>query len=346
MINVAIINPPLSGHKYRGIGMYTSCLVKALKNADGIKTSLVNYGKDLTSYDVIHYPYFDPFFLTLPIIRNKPTVVTIHDLIPFKFPKYFPIGLKGKLIWELQKVSLKNIQAVITDSYKSKDDIIRFTGLQAIRIIPIYLGVDDEFKIIDDKYKLSQFKKKLKLPDNFILYVGDVNYNKNIPNLIRAFSLVREKVDNLFLVLVGKGFNISSPQLIEINELINALKLESYIKLYDHLANEDLVKLYNLAKTYVQPSLYEGFGLPVLEAMACGLPVISSKAGSLSEVTDDAVVEIDPRNYRDIAQKTIEVLGDSNLHNDLIKRGLKWKNKFDWKKTADETIRVYKKVIK
>lgn len=346
VINVALINPPLQGHQYRGTGMYTSSLYLALKDIAGIKVSLVEFGSDLSRYDIVHYPYFDPFFLTFPIISKKPTVVTIHDLIPFKFPKYFPVGMKGRVVWNLQKLFLRKAQAVITDSYTSKKDIIRFTGLAAEKVIPIYLGVDDEFKIIEDKYKLSQFKAKLKLPENFILYIGDVNYNKNISHLIQAFSLIREKLTDLFLVMVGKGFITLSPQLREIDKITQSLKLKDYIKLYDHLSKDDLVKLYNLAKVYVQPSLYEGFGLPVLEAMSCGIPVVSSKGGSLSEITNDSVIEIDPLDHKDISQKIISIIDNQNLRKEFISRGLKWKSRFTWKKTAEQTAEVYRKTIK
>mgnify|MGYP001570429698 FL=1 len=114
-IKIALVDPPLSGHKLRGTGIYTLELYKALQKQKEVIVSLVDIKSDFSAFDIVHYPYFDPFFLTLPIIKKKPTVVTVHDLIPLKFPKYFPKGIRGEIKWRIQKFSLRDIQAIITD---------------------------------------------------------------------------------------------------------------------------------------------------------------------------------------------------------------------------------------
>lgn len=343
-LRIALINPPISEHKFRGVGLYTENLYKFLKEESLVKISLQEINSDLSEFDILHYPYFDPFFLTLPLFKKKPTVVTIHDLIPLKFPKFFPPGVRGAIKWQIQKMALKNTSAIITDSFSSEEDVIKFTGVNEEKIHVIYLGVGEEFKVIKSRETLDSLRRKLKLPEEFILHVGDVNHNKNIPGIIEAFKVVSKSNPLFHLVLVGNGFVTPSKELSEVVQLIKVLGIENKVYRLDHITINELVGLYNLAKVYVQASFAEGFGLPVLEAMACGCPVIASNASSLPELVDNAGTFVNPSNHREIAHKIIVLFQDKEKREKLSRKGLVRSRLFTWKECANRTVDVYKKI--
>lgn len=343
-LKVALVNPPITGHKLRGTGIYTANLYQALKENAEVAVELINYEDNQHFFDIIHYPYFDPFFITLPVLKRKPTIVTIHDLIPIKYPQFLQRGVKGEIKWQIQKYSLKRSSAVITDSISSKQDICHFTGFDERKIHVIYLGVNAVFKPIKSTNYLNTIRKEIKLPEEFILHVGDVNYNKNIPGLLRAFAIVAEKISSLHLVLIGNGFIMPSKQLIEIQKMIKTLNLEDKVHLLGHVKTKDLVGIYNLASIYLQASFAEGFGLPILEAMACGCPVIASNISSLPELVDDAGILVDPLNHKEIAHKIIILFHDKKKGKELSRKGLVRSRLFTWKECADRTIDVYKKI--
>ena len=337
--------------KYRGIGSYTKNLISALKKYKPENKYLffTRTDKLSKSVDLIHYPHFSPLFLTLPLFKKYKTVVTIHDLTPLVFPDKFPRGIKGELKWQLQKLSLKNTSAIITDSNNSKKDIVKFTNFPKEKIYIVSLAAGEEFKKLKiDNWKLK-ITQKYQLPDIFVLYVGDLNWNKNVLGLIKAFSTIQPfNHPTIKLVLIGKAFkNKELKEAQEINQLTKQLGIEDSILKLGFVPIEDLVAIYNLASVYCQPSFYEGFGLPVLEAMACGTPVVAAKIAVLEEVCGDAATYINPYSVDSIKNgvKKILCLNDSN-HLDKIRRGKKQARKFSWKKTAKETIRIYEKIIK
>ncbi|RJQ25252.1 glycosyltransferase family 1 protein [Candidatus Parcubacteria bacterium] len=362
-MNIALDITPIakdssSQHKVRGSGFY----IQNLKNA------LVEYfpdnnyifftkGEDVKkNIGIIHYPYFETFFLTLPLIKSKKSVVTVHDLIPLIFPKNFPSGLKGRLKWEIQKRSLEGIDAIITDSYSSKNDIVKYTGIKEEKINVVYLAAGEEFKKCQvsrqmrgspkaSSIKYQVLKGKYKLPEQFILYVGDATWNKNLIRLIEAAALAQVP-----LVMVGKALreenidknNPWNKDLIRIQEV---LKNNSHILRLGFVPTEDLVDIYNLATLFIMPSLYEGFGLPALEAMNCGCPVVLSREGSLPEVGGDAAYYIDAYSTEDIARGIEKIYSSKDIQKKLSDQSLIQAKKFSWKKTAEETINVYKKVL-
>ena len=344
-IKIALVDPPLSGHKLRGTGIYTLELYKALQKQKEVIVSLVDIKSDFSAFDIVHYPYFDPFFLTLPIIKKKPTVVTVHDLIPLKFPKYFPKGIRGEIKWRIQKFSLRDSQAIITDSFASKKDIISYTGISENKINVAYLGVKEEFKLIKSQGILNDIRKKYNLPEKFVLYVGDVNYNKNIEGIIKAFLGVLDKITDINLVLVGKGFIDDTVQLRNAEKYIYQLGLEKKVKKLGFIALSDLVGVYNLAAVYLQPSFAEGFGLGVLEAMACGCPVVTSNTSSLPELVKDAAILVNPNDSLEISKSIIKFINDINIRNNFIERGLKRVKNFTWKKCAQETVKIYRNIL-
>jgi len=349
MANIAINTSYLSPlNQSRGIGIYSQELLKALRGSDPKNHYLLATTKSqLQSVDLIHYPNFDFFFHTLPIKKVSKTVVTIHDVIPLIFSNHFQPGIRGKLQLALQKKSLKNTHAIITDSKNSKQDIIKYLNIPSHKIHVVYLAASPKFKKITSAVQLSITKKKYHLTKSFILYVGDVNYNKNVPTLIQAFSKLNTNHD---LVLISKAWkNTHIPEIKTLTNKISHYNLGSRIKTISNLPTDsvqDLVNIYNLAAFYVQPSLYEGFGLPVLEAMASGTPVVTSSAASLPEVAGKGAILVKP-DLSSLIQGINQALSMSpSQKKNLITQGYSQAKKFSWQKTAQQTIRVYQSVLK
>ncbi|TSC88559.1 MAG: Glycosyl transferase, group 1 [Microgenomates group bacterium Gr01-1014_7] len=348
------ILPLETAHKSRGIGYYTKNLIDILEKDNEVEIIKFRNQDELKNVDLVHYPWFDLFFHTLPIKKNFPTVVTIHDVIPLIFSDYYPVGIKGKFNHFLQKIALSNC-AVMTDSHVSKLDIIKHLKIDSSKITAVYLSADWQFKVLPDR-DLIYIKRKYQLPDQYILYVGDANWTKNLPFLIDGFRKLLEykELENLKLILVGGVFlknveNIDHPELESlklVNKLIKEYSLEQKIIKPGNLEDKELIAFYNLATVYVQPSLYEGFGMPILQSFACGTPVISSNRGSLKEVGGDAAVYFDPTNVSQFVKIARELLYDKSLQSKLSRLGLKQAARFSWIKFAEEIKKVYLKVIK
>ncbi len=340
------ISPLQTGHKVRGVGFYLQHL----------KDTLVRYYPENDYYfftkqdeipdnsDVVHYPYFDPFFLTLPFFQKKKTVVTVHDLTPLIFPKYFPAGMKGKLFWQIQRFNLQRSTLILTDSYASQADIVSIAGIPKRKVAVAYLAAAEEFQRISQT-KAKYVKEKYKLPDQFVLYVGDVTWNKNLPRLVRAMKQLALPLVMVGKSLVEKNFDKTNPwnrDLVDVQQLTEDDK--RIIKL-GFLPTEDLVALYNSATVFVFPSLYEGFGLPILEAMQSGCPVITTKEGSLPEVAGNAAHYVDAYDVESIAKGIGEIFFSQKLQKECTDKGLEQAKKFSWQKTAEQTIATYKKVL-
>ena len=345
MVKVAIDISPLStGHRLRGIGAYTAGLVEEFKNG--------NYGLDLEFFenpakpppaDIIHYPYFDLFFHTLPTKKNSNRVVTIHDVIPLVFPTYFPKGAKGYINLFFQKRALQNTDFVICDSQTSRLDVIEKLSYSQDKIKVIYLAAGKNFKKIDDKATLAKTLQKFTLPRDFAIYVGDVNWNKNLEGLLESV-----KIAKINLVMVGAALKDSGlEQTKNLVAKINKLGLERRIFMTGLVSEQDLIHLYNLAKVTVLPSFYEGFGLPVLESFSCGMPVVCSNVSSLREIGANLATYCDPQEPSDIAKKIKEAIGFSEQKRELFSRSaIKYASRYTWGKVARQTVEVYKKVTK
>lgn len=346
-MHIAIDVTPLhSGHSGRGIGTYTRNLVSALASHEGQHTySMFTHRQGIPQgADIVHVPYFDPFFLTLPLLKQKPTVVTVHDLIPLVFPDRFPAGLRGSLKWQIQKWSLRGAKRIVTDSGNSKDDIERICGIGAENIDVVYLAPDPSYRRITSAGTLAQVRKKFLLPKEYILYVGDVNWNKNIIGLLDAFDQLRTKkrYADLKLVLVGDAFLLPGlKEVREINRYVEDHQLERVVIRPGKVSLDSLAALYSMALAYVQPSFYEGFGLPVLEAFACGCPVVSTNVSSLREIAGPAIL-VSP-SAKDLAEG-MERAATADRENQ-VKRQYEWVKQFTWKQTANMTVRAYEKVL-
>src|SRR5258706_752859 len=342
------VSPLSSGHSVRGVGFYLTNLLDGMKKyyPENEYVEFTNRNQIPPDVDVIHYPYFDPFSITLPINTNNKVIVTVHDLTPIVLPFLFPVGIKGKLFRKLQKYLVNKTKVIITDSLSSKKDIVKLIGINDKQVEAIYLAQPEHFRKIEEKNILQKVKTKYNLPDKFSLYVGDVTPNKNILNAAKAAILT-----DIPLVMVGKALIDDS---IDLNHpwtkdvaAVRALAKENTDKiiLLGFVPNEDLVAIYNLASVFVMPSLYEGFGLPILEAMSCGCPVITSERGSLPDVAGSAALYVNPENTESIAEGIKKIFNDLSLRKKLQKGGIIQANKFSWQKTAEETIKAYKKLL-
>jgi glycosyltransferase involved in cell wall biosynthesis len=372
-MKVAIDNSALSsGHKVRGIGVMVGEQIKTLENEankrKGITIEAFDFGTKSGSsklrsdkFDLIHYPYFFPFSLTLPVTKPaSKVVVTIQDLIQLVYPKKYPPGTKGKLNLRKQKDRLKDIDGILTISEISKEDIVKFLGVDPKIVKVIYLAPKDIFQKIDNEKLLNNVKDKYKLPDEFVLYVGDVNYNKNIPNLIKACEIAK-----LNLVIVGKSalaieeygvdlkqikgprdwvrylFNIPHPELAHYKNILEEFKKSKNVYRLGFVPEDDLAAIYNLASVYCQPSFYEGFGLPVLEAMASGCAVVASNTESLKEIAKDAALFVDPNDPKSLADNLRKIIDNSTIRDKFINEGMKRAKDFGWGKVGKETIDWY-----
>ncbi len=240
------IFPLQSGHKNRGIGYYTRNLVDNLKKDSTIDVQEFLKLNEIKEADLVHYPWFDFFFHTLPIKKPFPTAVTIHDVIPLKFREQYPVGLRGKVNFFLQKLALRSCRFIITDSKTSKDDIVKYLKVPADKIRVIPLAADPKFRVLNDA-KLIQTKRKYHLPDQFLLYVGDANWVKNLPFLVKGFNEIIKSpdFDNVRLVLVG-GVFLKNVENMDHPELESLKQVNRMIKEY-HLENQmfSIYKQYN-----------------------------------------------------------------------------------------------------
>lgn len=336
---------PYSGSGPRGVDVYTRLLAETLsKDLPHNQLHVSRNNSRSQSASLAHYTFFDPFFLSLwgKTPKKTPYIVTVHDLIPLRFPAHFPRGLRGSLKWWLQKMALRRAAAIITDSNASKHDIAAYVQYpeSRIHVIPLAAG-----HTVATVALCRSVKQEYNLPDRFVLYVGDINWNKNVPGLIEAFA--KASSTRTHLVLVGKAFVTShgTPESEMIESAINSSGVADRITKLGFVPGHHLSALYRLATLYVQPSWYEGFGFPVIEAMTQGTPVLSSNQGSLTEVGGAYVHYFDPNNKADFATKLGLLLTDKALRTAYKEAGLTWVKQFSWKNVARETLAVYEKYL-
>ncbi len=338
-----------TGHKNRGIGIYTDLLIKSLKQyKDNFSYSFFVRGQSIPkNVDLVHYPYFEPFFYSLPLVKSAPTIVTVHDLIPIVFKDHFPSGMKGSVIWQLQRVSLRGARAIIADSEWSRRDVVRITGVPSDRVFVTHLAPKDVFTKRPSAKALRNITAKYHVSQSFVLYVGDVNWNKNIPGLLRAFHTIQVRRPEMQLVLVGSAFLESGiPEMQEINNIIRENGLQRAIVKTGHVRDTDLAALYASASVCVQPSFAEGFGLPILEAMASGCPVVCAKRTSLTEISGPAIL-VNPDEVNDIARGILQVLEFSEEKRAKLRdEGERWAKTFTWRRVAHQTAKIYESVTR
>ena len=280
--------------------------------------------------------YWEPNNVPMDLFKPKKIVTTIHDLSVFLYPHWHP---KERVIFfNENKKNINKSDLIITVSNYIKNEIMEYFKIKEERIKVIYLGYYKSFRAIE-KEKLSSLFNKYNVNFKFILFVGSVEPRKNLKNVILAYSNLPEKYKREYkLLIVGfKGWENS-----QVMELINK---DKNIKYLGYVDDETLAYLYDKASIFLYPSLYEGFGLPPIEAMACGCPVIVSNVASLPEVCGDAALYVSPDDIDNINHAIQLLLDDSNLREELVKKGVKRTKRFSWDKCAQEHIRAFKKVM-
>ncbi len=276
----------------------------------------------------------------LPLARRIPGVVTIHDVSFLLFPERFLPG-RRRYLSTFTRLSARGARRVIASSQNTKRDVVRLLGVPERRVRVAYLGVEDRFRepLADDR--LARFREEHALPDRYFLFMGTLEPRKNLVRLVDAYHAARLKGVDWPLVLVGaKGWLYE-----EIFERVKALGLEDCVQFPGYVADEDQPLWYRSAAAFVYPSLYEGFGLPVAEAMACGCPVITARNSSLVEVAGDAAILVDAEDGGCMAEALCRMAGDGELRADLVRRGLAQSSRFDWCRTTEQVAEIYAEAL-
>lgn len=285
--------------------------------------------------DLLHITsLFEVYYLDIP--DNIPTIVTLYDIIPLLFPKYYFQNEKAKN-WYLKRLeSVKHASKIITISNSSKKDLVKLLNIPPQKIEVIYGGVDEKFKLLG-KEQIDPVLKKYGIKGKYVLTVSTHSFHKNTEKM---FKIIKNLDLNLVVVCSLKGF--------EERDWRNQIKkngVEGKVILTNFVNDEDLPAIFNGAEIFLFPSLYEGLGLPVLEAFACGIPVITSSTSSLPEVGGDAVLYVDHQDEEDITKSIKQLLSDRKLRKDLIRKGFVQVKKFSWEKAARQTLKVYEEVL-
>src|SRR5204862_4676922 len=259
--------------------------------------------------DLFHAPHY-----VLPPLVPCKSVVTIHDCIHLMFPQYLPNRLALGYARASIAMAAKRATRVLTVSQSSKRDILRFVSTESDKITVIYNAYDERFGVEPREEDVVRVRERYQLHDEFVLYAGNVKPHKNLERLIVAFDLVRTRgLDHLKLVLIGDEISRYSA----LRRAVHQHQLHKYVRFLGYLPEETLAVMYRLAGVFVFPSLYEGFGLPRLEAMASGTPVVTSNVSSLPEVAGNAAILVDPYDPQAIADGIRRVMTDGARQDEL-----------------------------
>lgn len=290
-------------------------------------------------------PTCDIFHATdhlLPPLQNARTVFTIHDLIFRFFPEYH-LPLNRWYLGLMLPKFMQRADAVIAVSEQTRRDVTKWLNIPPEKICVIYEGVHPSFRPIELRDELERVRAQYHLPARFILFFSTIEPRKNLITLLDAYAALLAQDSKISpLVVAGRKGWLYQETLAHISKL----GLQARVQLTDWIAGADVPALLNLAEVFVYPSLYEGFGLPPLEAMACGTPVISSNASSLPEVVGDAGILVAPRDAHALAHALARVLQDDALRHELRARGLAQAARFTWERAARATLQVYENVLK
>lgn len=345
-------------HRKAGKGYYTLYIIKELLKIDKKNTYILYSDKPSEDFPNIKqirgFSIFWHLNLLWHLIKDKPdvffaptsyivpalapkrlnTVITVHDLVAFLFSDTH--NRKATAIERLTLASaLKKAKYAICVSQNTIKDLHEKFDHAASRTRLVYCAAGDEFKILISR-ELENVKSKYKLPEKFILGVGTIEPRKNFVSLIKAFASVKDDFKDLHLVIIGtKGWGSE-----ETYYMIEECRIKNRTTFLGYVEYQDLVKIYNLAKIFIFPSIYEGFGMPPLEAMKSGCPVICSNTSSLPEVVGEAAYMIDPHDEEQIINGIRAILGNQDLAEALKKKGLEQAEKFSWRKSAEQLLKI------
>jgi glycosyltransferase involved in cell wall biosynthesis len=289
--------------------------------------------------DLAHVPYWGA-----PLRSAVPLIVTVHDITTLHVPEY-RAGFKARLYNALVSASARGASHIITDSFSSKLDIMDYLHIPEPDITAIYLAASPDYTPTENSLVDMAVLRKYDLPDFYILYLGGYEIHKNVLTLLHAYTYVAKALGTDYpLVLAGRKPAQVTDTFPDYEGYIERLGLTSYVRWIGFVDEEDKPVLYRNAETFVFPSRYEGFGLPPLEAMACGTAVVTSNSSSLPEVIGDAGFAVHPDAAREMAGAIIATVVQENLAAELRQKGLQQAAKFSWEKTATETLLVYDQV--
>lgn len=266
-----------------------------------------------------------------------PVVVTVTDLAFRRYPQVHPPG-RRLYLGLLTRWTARRARAIIAISEYTRQEVVRLLGVPAERIQVIYLGVDSDFRPLPQD-QVESFRRQRGLPDRYFFYLGNLEPRKNLPRLVEAYGRIRDC--GVPLVLGGpRGWGYA-----DLFQTVEKLDLAGQVLFPGFVPREELPLWYNAAEALVYPSIYEGFGLPPLEAMACGTPVVASAASSLPEVIGQAGLLVDPQDVAGLAAALRQVLTDQALRGELRRRGLEQARRFTWEKMARETVELYRRLL-
>jgi glycosyltransferase involved in cell wall biosynthesis len=287
--------------------------------------------------DLFHAPHY----VVSPFSRC-PAVVTIHDCIHLRFPQYLPNRAAHVYAKWMMRMAARRAQRILTVSEASKQDILRYLKVPASKVEVIYNALDERLAIAPPEADVTRVRERYQLRSSYVLYAGNIKPHKNVDRLIEAFAMLRKgRRDDLKLLIIGDEIS-KYPNL---RRLVHRYQLHQHVRFFGFVSDDTLSVLYRLAAVFVFPSLFEGFGLPPLEAMASGTPVVTSNVSSLPEVVGDAALLIDPMNPAAIADAMRRVLDDGALRADLIRRGCQRVKAFSWERSVARVREVYKEIV-
>ncbi len=283
------------------------------------------------SYDIFHPTDISPYYLDY--LNKKPFVLTVHDLIEEIFPEY-TFHVYSNYQYKIKEVLYKKAQKLIAVSEATKCDLVKFYKVPQDKIHVIYHGISTKKKTEKERKRIAEV---MDLPDKFILYVGKRVHYKNFYFFIQAIKELLIGDESLKVVCLGSPFNLKESSYFRDLGLVNKI-------LFRFCSEGDLSGVYQSASMLAYPSLYEGFGIPIIEAFQCGCPVVLSNTSALPEVAGDAGMYFDPKDSKSILKVVKSILYDQTLSNKLIRTGLERANAYSWEKTALKTLDVYREV--
>jgi glycosyltransferase involved in cell wall biosynthesis len=286
--------------------------------------------------DLYHAPHY-----VLPAGVRCPSVVTIHDCIHLMFPQYLPNRLAYAYARAQMWSAARRSDCILTVSEASKRDILHLFNVPPEKIVVVYNAIDSHFAVTPSEDAVSRVRERYQLDHKFVLYVGNIKPHKNLVRLIEAFHQLRQgELADLKLLIIGDQIS----KLPSLRRAVHRHKLHKQVRFLGYVADDQLAILYRLASVFVFPSLYEGFGLPPLEAMASGTPVVASNVSSLPEVVGDAAVLVNPYDVDAIVDGLRRVLTDPALAADMSRKGIERAREFSWERSVAKTWAVYQTI--
>ena len=287
--------------------------------------------------DLFHAPHY-----VVSPLTTVPYVVTIHDCIHLRFPQYLPNRTARIYARTIMTLAARRARRVLAVSQASKEDILHFLGVPESKVEVIYNAIDERIAAPPSQEEITRVCQRFQLTSPYVLYAGNIKPHKNVDRLIEAYSILRRRgFEQLKLVIIGDEIS-KYPNL---RRLVHRFQLHQHVRFFGFVPEATLAVLYRMAAMFVFPSLSEGFGLPPLEAMAAGTPVVTSNLSSLPEVVGDAALLVDPMDAGAIAHAMAQLLEDDDLRSSLIQRGYERARSFSWARSAKRVREVYGEVL-